>query len=142
MGRRQRLLRDRDRCDPRRVTARAARLILALAAARLFVEPAAAGEIPSSERRSGYEFMSRETRAMQDDDTGNPGTLWMLDGEALWKRKAGTADRAGSDCHGDARESMKAGAARYPAFDPARGRPVNLEQRINEIGRASCRERV
>jgi sulfur-oxidizing protein SoxA len=113
------------------VTIRAARLFLALSAARLFVEPAAAGEIPLTERRSGYEFMSRETRAMQDDDTGNPGTLWVLDGEALWKRKAGAADRACSDCHGDARESMKAVAAHYPAFDPARGRPVNLEQRIN-----------
>jgi sulfur-oxidizing protein SoxA len=119
------------------VTARAARLFLALSAARLLVEPAAAGEIPLPERRSGYEFMSRETRAMQDDDTGNPGTLWMLDGEALWKRKAGTADRACSDCHGDARESMKAVAARYPAFDPALRRPVNLEQRINtcRVGR-------
>ena len=71
------------------MTARAARLFLALSAARLFVEPAAAGEVPLSERRSGYEFMSRETRAMQDDDTGNPGTLWVLDGEALWKRKTG-----------------------------------------------------
>ena len=84
------------------MTARAARLFLALSAARLFVEPAAAGEVPLSERRSGYEFMSRETRAMQDDDTGNPGTLWVLDGEALWKRKAGASDRACSDCHGDA----------------------------------------
>jgi len=119
------------------VTTRAARLFLAVSAARLFVEPAAAGEIPLPERRSSYEFMSRETRAMQDDDTGNPGTLWVLDGEALWKRKAGAADRACSDCHGDARESMKAVAARYPAFDPARGRPVNLEQRINacRVGR-------
>jgi len=119
------------------VIARTLQLFLALSAARLFLEPAAAGEIPLPERRSGYEFMSRETRAMQDDDAGNPGTLWMLDGEALWKRKAGAADRACSDCHGDARESMKAVAARYPAFDPALRRPVNLEQRINacRVGR-------
>ena len=39
--------------------------------------------------------------------------------------------RACQDCHGDARSSMKGVAARYPAFDAARGRPVNLEQRIN-----------
>ncbi len=45
----------------------------------------------SSERKSGYDFMSRETRAMQDDDTANPGMLWVLDGEALWNRKAGAA---------------------------------------------------
>jgi sulfur-oxidizing protein SoxA len=75
--------------------------------------------------------MGRETRAMQDDDATNPGTLWVLDGEALWNRKAGSADRACADCHGDARASMKGVAARYPAFDAARGRPANLEQRIN-----------
>jgi L-cysteine S-thiosulfotransferase len=88
-------------------------------------------EIPLAERRSGYEFMGRETRAMQDDDVVNPGMLWVLDGEALWNRKSGAAGRACADCHGDARASMKGVAARHPAFDAARGRPVNLEQRIN-----------
>ena len=88
-------------------------------------------EIPLAERRSGYDLLSRETRAMQDDDTANPGMLWVLDGEALWRAKAGTAEKACADCHGDARETMKGVAARYPAFDPARGQPVNLEQRIN-----------
>jgi len=91
---------------------------------------AVAGEIPPSQRRSGYEFMSRETRAMQDDDTANPALLWVLEGEALWSRKAGAAGRACADCHGDARASMKGVAARHPAFDGARGRPVSLEQRI------------
>jgi L-cysteine S-thiosulfotransferase len=101
---------------------------LILAAAAM---PAFAGGIPPSERRSGYDFMARETRAMQDDDAANPGMLWVLDGEALWSRKAGAAGRSCSDCHGDARSSMKGVAARYPAFDAARARPVNLEQRIN-----------
>jgi L-cysteine S-thiosulfotransferase len=100
-------------------------------AACLICACAAAGDIPLPERRSGYELMSRETRAIQDDDATNPGMLWVLDGEALWGSKAGAANRACSDCHGDARRSMKAIAARYPAFDPARGRPVTLEQRIN-----------
>ena len=88
-------------------------------------------EIPLAERRSGYDLMSRETRAMQDDDTSNPGMLWVLDGEALWRAKAGVADKTCADCHGDARDTMKGVAARYPAFDVASGRPVNLEQRIN-----------
>ena len=61
-----------------------------------------AGEIPLAERRSGYEFMSRETRAMQDDDTANPGMLWVLEGGALWTRKTGAAGRACAECHGDA----------------------------------------
>lgn len=93
--------------------------------------PALATEIPLSERKSGYEFMSRETRAMQDDDTANPGMLWVLDGETAWKRKAGEANKSCADCHGEASASMKGVAARYPAFNAARGRPIDLEQRIN-----------
>jgi len=92
---------------------------------------AIAAEIPLSDRKSGYEFMARETRAMQDDDTANPGMLWVLDGETLWNRKEGAAAKSCADCHGDARASMKGVAARYPAFSAARGRPVDLEQRIN-----------
>ena len=88
-------------------------------------------EIPFADRKSGYEFMGRETRAMQDDDTANPAMLWVLDGEALWNRKEGSTAKACADCHGDARASMKGVAARYPAFNTARGRPINLEQRIN-----------
>ena len=93
--------------------------------------PAFAGEIPPADRRSGYDFMSRETRAMQDDDTANPGLLWVLEGGTLWNRKAGAGGRACADCHGDARASMKGVAARHPKFDAPRGRPVSLEQRIN-----------
>jgi sulfur-oxidizing protein SoxA len=90
-----------------------------------------AAEIPLSERKSGYDFMGPDTRAMQDDDTTNPGMLWVLDGEALWKRKAGAANKSCADCHGDAGTSMKGVAARYPAFDAGRGRPTDLEQRVN-----------
>jgi sulfur-oxidizing protein SoxA len=68
---------------------------------------------------------------MQKDDTSNPGMLWVLDGEALWKSKTGAAGKACADCHDDARTGMKPVAARYPAFDSTLGRPVNLEQRIN-----------
>jgi sulfur-oxidizing protein SoxA len=75
----------------------------------------------ADDRRSGYEFMSRSTQAMQDDDTSNPAMLWVLDGEALWK--AGKPSCA--SCHAD----MKGVAARYPAVSS--GRLVNLEQRIN-----------
>ena len=106
-------------------------LVLAVACVLLDLGAAgAAAEIPLTERRSGYEFMGRETRAMQDDDATNPGMLWVLDGEALWNRKAGAAGRACAACHGDARTSMKGVAARYPAFDAALRRPVNLEERI------------
>jgi L-cysteine S-thiosulfotransferase len=92
---------------------------------------ARAGEIPFAERKSGYVFMAPETRAMQDDDAANPAMLWVLDGETLWRRKEGSAGKSCADCHGDARTSMKGVAARYPAFDATRARPVDLEERIN-----------
>ena len=88
-------------------------------------------EIPLNDRRSGYADLGRETKAMQNDDTANPGMLSVLDGEALWKTKTGGAGRACADCHGDARSSMKGVAARYPAFESKLSRPVNLDQRIN-----------
>jgi L-cysteine S-thiosulfotransferase len=100
-------------------------------AAALIATAVAAAEIPQEQRRSGFTFMTPETQAMQNDDTSNPGMLWVLDGEALWKRKAGAANKACADCHGDAAVSMKGVAASYPSFDNALGRPVDLEQRIN-----------
>jgi sulfur-oxidizing protein SoxA len=93
--------------------------------------PASSADIPMEQRRSGYADLGRDTKAMQDDDTSNPATLWVQDGETLWNQKAGAAGKACADCHGDAAASMKGVAARYPAFSPARNGPVDLEQRIN-----------
>jgi len=94
--------------------------------------PAGSGaEMAPEDRRSGYEFMSAQTRAMQDDEAANPATLWLLDGEALWIRKDGRADVSCAHCHGDAATTMKGVAARYPSFDPKLERPLDLEQRIN-----------
>jgi sulfur-oxidizing protein SoxA len=92
---------------------------------------AAAAELAPEARRSGYDFASPEIQAMQDDETANPGMLWILQGESLWARKAGAAPRSCQDCHGDAEAGMKGVAARYPALDAVLTRPVDLEQRIN-----------
>jgi len=91
----------------------------------------AAADIPLNQRRSAYEDMSRDNKAMQDDDTSNPAMLAVLDGEALWNAKAGALGKSCADCHGNAATSMKGVAARYPAFNSSAGRAVNLEQRIN-----------
>jgi sulfur-oxidizing protein SoxA len=91
----------------------------------------ASTEIPLEQRRSAYADMAPATKAMQDDDPSNPGTLWVLDGEALWSANAGASKKACADCHGDAAATMKGVAARYPAFNAALSRPVDLEQRIN-----------
>ncbi|HEY2211955.1 MAG TPA: sulfur oxidation c-type cytochrome SoxA [Bradyrhizobium sp.] len=111
--------------------ARTITLTALLLAVDIAASPLSADEIVQGERRSGYSFMSPDTQAMQNDDTTNPGMLWVLDGEALWKSKAGATGKACADCHNDARTSMRGVAARYPAFDKTLGRPVNLEQRIN-----------
>lgn len=99
-----------------------------------FAQAVLAADVPPGERLSGYDFMGPETRSMQDDDATNPAMLWVLEGETLWNRRTGAAGEACAGCHGDARASMRGVAARYPAWDGAAGRPVNLEQRIN-----SCR---
>jgi sulfur-oxidizing protein SoxA len=108
-------------------------LRLAAAVAALAIAapiPLASAEIPLDQRRSSYDNMSAATKAMQDDDTANPATLTVLDGEALWSRKVGAAGKSCADCHGDV-ASMRGVAARYPAFSPAKGRPIDIEQRIN-----------
>lgn len=107
-----------------------ARMLLAVAAIAAAL-PALADEITLTDRRSGASFMSADTKAMQDDDSANPGMLAVLDGEALWAAKAGDAGKSCADCHGDATASMKGVAAHYPAFNATLNRPVDLEQRIN-----------
>jgi L-cysteine S-thiosulfotransferase len=89
----------------------------------------------SDNRRSGFEDMSPQSQALQKDDTANPGMLSVLDGEALWSTKAGSAGKSCADCHQDATTSMKGVAARYPAFSAEHNRPLDLQGRIN-----ACRE--
>jgi sulfur-oxidizing protein SoxA len=82
-------------------------------------------------RRSGFDFMSPQTKAMQQDDSSNPAMLWVSDGEALWNHKAGASERACAACHASAATSMRGVAAGYPRFDPTLQRPLDLRQRIN-----------
>jgi len=106
-------------------------LIAALALLGVLCAERALAEIPLDQRHSSYEQMSPATKAMQDDDTSNPATLSVLDGETLWTRKAGSAEKSCADCHGEAETSMRGVSARYPAFSPAINRPIDIEQRIN-----------
>lgn len=113
-----------------KAVAQASCWLAAVAAAAMGVSLARA-ELKPSELRSGYADLGRETRAMQDDDTSNPGMLSVLEGDALWKARAGAVNKSCADCHGDARTSMKGVSARYPAFHDKLNRPINLDQRIN-----------
>jgi sulfur-oxidizing protein SoxA len=109
---------------------------LALAAAAGTPCTARAAESGADARRSGFEYMRPATQAMQRDDAQNPAMLWVADGEALWQRKAGRADRSCADCHGAAAKGMRGVAARYPAYDAEAQRPIDLGQRIS-----LCRQR-
>lgn len=113
----------------------AKRLALVAAAALMLVSRPAAEEIPMRDKRSGFDFMTPETRAMQEDDMSNPGMLWILEGEHLWRKPEGQAGIACAGCHGDAAQSMRGVAARYPGFDAQGGRPIDLQGKIN-----SCRQ--
>lgn len=82
-------------------------------------------------RLSGFDFMSPQTKAMQQDDSANPAMLWVSDGETLWNRKLGKNERACATCHANATTSMRGVAASYPRFDNTLQRPLDLRQRIN-----------
>ncbi|MBL8384539.1 MAG: sulfur oxidation c-type cytochrome SoxA [Burkholderiales bacterium] len=94
--------------------------------------PAQERSLPAGALRSGSTYLSPELRAMQEDGFANPGMLWVEKGAKLWGVRAGADGRSCADCHGDARASMRGVAARYPAFDRAANRLLDLEGRINQ----------
>jgi sulfur-oxidizing protein SoxA len=94
-------------------------LLICIAAAPVLAAP-----------HSGYDDATPAIRAMQDDDTANPGFLWVQQGEAIWNKQAGSSARSCADCHG-APAAMRGVATRYPAFNATTGKPETLEQRVN-----------
>lgn len=92
-------------------------------------------EVPEStqssaleEIRSGYEFLTPDTQALQDDPFENPGYLWVDRGAALFQaNEAGT--KACASCHED---GLSGAATYYPALDAQTGKLLNLEGRINK----------
>lgn len=84
------------------------------------------------DQKSGFLFLPPDLQQMQNDDLANQGLLWAERGEVLWRTAAGQAGRSCASCHGDAKVSMKGVRARYPAWSDARGKPIGLEQRINQ----------
>jgi L-cysteine S-thiosulfotransferase len=106
--------------------------LLFLATLILVVTQAGATDIPLDERRSGFDFMTPQTQAMQRDDTLNPGLLWIEGGRLLWQQPAGENGLSCVSCHGDGAASMRGVAARYPAFDETSQRPIDLQGRIDQ----------
>ena len=86
----------------------------------------------ADERRSGFESMGASTQAMQRDDSQNPAMLWVGEGSALWGAVARSGAKSCASCHGDAKDSMRGVAARYPAIDSHSKLGINLAGRINQ----------
>ena len=88
----------------------------------------APAELPGSEIRSGYTFLTPDTQALQDDAFGNPGLLRVYRGADLFKSVA-ESETACAACHTDGLSGV---AATYPKTDPQSGLLLNLEGRINQ----------
>jgi len=89
-----------------------------------------AREIPAP--RSGVTFNSADVQKLQADDAGNPGMLWVAQGEQLWNEPAGASGKSCANCHADAAKSMRSVAARYPVFDASENNLVDIEARVNQ----------
>ncbi|MGE0311901.1 MAG: sulfur oxidation c-type cytochrome SoxA [Lautropia sp.] len=104
--------------------------IVSLACAVVLAAHAATAHA-SDQRRSGFDEMSPSSQAMQRDDLQNPGMLSVAEGEALWSAAPARGGRSCADCHGDAAETMRGVAARYPAWDADAGAASTLGARID-----------
>ncbi|MBT5859974.1 MAG: sulfur oxidation c-type cytochrome SoxA [Alphaproteobacteria bacterium] len=85
-------------------------------------------------RMSGYQYLTPEIQALQDDDSLNPGMTVLALGEELWNKVEGAAEKSCGDCHFDAEDRMWKIAARYPKYlenIPGFGEIVGLEEQIN-----------
>ena len=81
-------------------------------------------------RKSGFDFMSSATQALQKDDSQNPGMLWANDGRTVWSQSAGAEKKSCANCHGEITR-MRGVATRYPTYSTAQKKVVNLSQQIN-----------
>ncbi len=94
-------------------------LLLSLPLSAIAVEP-----------RSGYDYLLPETRALQDDDFGNPGLALVDEGRERFATP-GANGKSCASCHGEDGERLSTRAiARYPVYDRERGRPITLRERI------------
>lgn len=97
--------------------------------------PAPAGPASATPRRPGSDYMSPALQALQRDDAQNPAQLWVVEGRQLWQRAAANGQRCAT-CHaltaGTAPRHLADAAARHPAWDASRGRPITLPARIDQ----------
>ncbi len=79
--------------------------------------------IEPGELKSGYAFISNDSQALQNDDFGNPGFLWVEKGAQLF----GTSGCL--DCHKS--EDFAGPVSAFPKRHKATGALINLQGQIN-----------
>ncbi|MGB1110784.1 MAG: sulfur oxidation c-type cytochrome SoxA, partial [Gammaproteobacteria bacterium] len=86
----------------------------------------------SAEPISGYDFLSPDTQAMQDDDFENPGMVAVEEGSDLFHQHKPDEEYACSSCHGEGGEKLDVKEiAKYPKVDLNMGGVVTLQARVN-----------
>ncbi len=101
-----------------------AQILVSLMAALLSTAVAAAKPV------SGYDYLTAEMQAMQNDDFGNPGLLAVEEGERLFSQP-GANGKSCASCHGEGGEQLEPRRlARYPVYSETLKRPVTLRDRI------------
>jgi sulfur-oxidizing protein SoxA len=79
---------------------------------------------------SGYDYLTPDMQALQDDEFGNPGMLTVEAGEQLFGQP-GANGKSCATCHGTAGEQLDARRlARYPVYSEALQKPLTLRGRI------------
>ena len=87
-------------------------------------------QIPLDQRQSGSVLLSSSNLSLQNDPGLHPASLWLLEGEALWKTQPSNNAPSCESCHGDAQTSMRDVATKYPRkLGPDL---LNLEGQINQ----------
>ncbi len=83
---------------------------------------------------SGQAFLSPSLKAIQNDPSTNPVSLWLEQGRALWAGRAGQASC--TQCHGDI-QKMRPSATHFPKWSVSQQKLINLEDQI-----LTCSERT
>jgi sulfur-oxidizing protein SoxA len=91
-----------------------------------------------AESRSGYEYITPDTRSMQDDDFANPGLLSVERGEELFNQKHESSNKSCADCHGEKGGKLnRKEIARYPIYNSKTKEIISLQKRIS-----NCRSTI
>jgi len=83
------------------------------------------------DKRTGYVFLTPDTRDIQDDDFSNPAFVWVETGEELWSKVDGKTGKSCASCHGAAAKSMKGVSTGYPKYASEVKKLMALQHRIN-----------